>query len=1322
MKIKAPSKSYSPIKKNRKISKFPMVSPFYDPVLQNEFAKKIFQYSLDGIVLLDNKFRIQAANETAYKMLGYEEKEVIGVRAREFIAPEFKKLIKSIRSEVLTKSFFHKLTMSLIAADSRKVLVEVTLIGLRDEKGNLKNVVILMHDLSMSKSREMMLLRLGSIIQTSPVPMAEIDADFKFKSVNPSFEKLFGYSKNEIVGKISASLLSKPKITQIRNEFLSSIKKKGQWIGKVCLKAKSNDDIPVEVSVKTLYAPDGSIAGHHAVYVDLRERIKEVKAYKKNTENLKKIIEDKSLDLIEAEKTLSMYLRHSKDGIAISNSEGNIIDLNEELVKILGYPKEYYIGKKAEDFYVNKAQRKKLMEDMLTKGVSKNIDVEVQTKTGIKTVNMTTWIDKDEDGKPIRTIGVVRDITERINLQKKINESEEKYRNTINVINDAIHVINRDFRLILVNDYLKKWNKQLGLKTDIEGLHIKKAFPFLSKKILEEYDKVFKSGEILVTEEEMLIKDKTIYTETRKIPVFTNKKVTGIITIVRDISCRKLAEKKLQESEKLTTSLINGIPEPMALLKPDGTILYANQTFSEKTGFKLKDMLGTNIFKYFPPNVAAKRKKYHLRVLKERKTLVFENNLITGISEIVVLHPILDIKGDISQISIITFDITEKKKIEESLRHRIELEKLFGEILSKLINIEKNEMEKTIEEFLSSIGKFFNVFRAAMLTFSESGNSILKHLAWEKETNGTGKIKYDEIFSFKNPWMLEKLRKNEVINIKNTKSLPPEAGYYRKALNMQGFKSWLGVPMIYKGMLKGFIALSSKDSEITWTEEDMTMLKAIAEAFVNAIEKQKIEEALRQSQSNAVGMLNAWNDPILLVKTDGTIIAYNDALGKFFGKKADELVGINVYDLFPPHISSIRKSKAEEVICSRKPLRYEDYGERYVSDVSIYPILNDKGDVERMVIANYDITERKRLEIELKESEEKFRTIISQLGGIAFISKGCSLYDIVYVSPKVEDYLGYTPKEIIGNRELVQKALNPEDFERIYRNKKIESFFKNEINTCNFEMRFLHKNGIDFKWFDVRAEKIVNDQTGSQLNYGLMIDISERKSLEEQLRISDKLASLGRFATGIAHEINNPLAAIRLDIERLGTKAILARDSQNILNTIGRISRIVNNLLKYARGQDAVLKPNCIDSIILSSLELVREKFINEGKQIITDLKCNNIKVYSDFGQLQQVFLNLALNACDAISNQGILKVETFCRNNNDVVIKFTDKGCGIPKKDLAKLFDPFFTTKASGTGLGLSISYTIIKNHHGDIEFDSVVGEGTVVTITLPVMKYESK
>ncbi|HDJ28726.1 MAG TPA: HAMP domain-containing protein [Proteobacteria bacterium] len=230
------------------------------------------------------------------------------------------------------------------------------------------------------------------------------------------------------------------------------------------------------------------------------------------------------------------------------------------------------------------------------------------------------------------------------------------------------------------------------------------------------------------------------------------------------------------------------------------------------------------------------------------------------------------------------------------------------------------------------------------------------------------------------------------------------------------------------------------------------------------------------------------------------------------------------------------------------------------------------------------------------------------------------------------------------------------------------------------------------------------------------------KEMQSFLVRSEKLASLGELVAGIAHELNNPLTGIMIHASLISEDPhlddSLVEDCQTVIHEASRCSKIVKELLDFARVTDPQKEMQPVSKVIDRTTTLVEHHVDFRDTEIIKKYDPDLPEILMDASQVEQVLINMMINASQAMQQGGKLTIRTGVNaSRKHIYIKITDTGCGIPEENIEKLFDPFFSTKGhKGTGLGLSVSYGIIRSHGGDIEVESKLGKGTTFTITLPI------
>ncbi len=360
---------------------------------------------------------------------------------------------------------------------------------------------------------------------------------------------------------------------------------------------------------------------------------------------------------------------------------------------------------------------------------------------------------------------------------------------------------------------------------------------------------------------------------------------------------------------------------------------------------------------------------------------------------------------------------------------------------------------------------------------------------------------------------------------------------------------------------------------------------------------------------------------------------------------------------------------------------------------------------QRYEILELEVEERAH---ELVEQEKKYRTLVETMNeGILVIDEKSK---VTFLNERMAEILEATQDVIGWDVFYFFGAESKEKFK-----KELEKWTRGKPTVHESEI-----TGITGKKKPVliSGTPLYDENGGYRGSFGVFTDMTERKILERQIAQSEKLASIGQLAAGVAHEINNPLANISMYTQILLQKA--RGENKNLLEVIKSqsdvVAKIVRHLLEFSRQDQLNFQTLDINSVISSAMEMV------EHQLSLYNIKVNkNLgevqAIYADDLQLQQVFINVIGNAIQAMPDGGELSVSSF-ENDGYVIVKVKDTGPGITKKDLEKIFDPFFTTKevGEGTGLGLSVSHSIIERHNGRIYAESEVGKGTIFYLELPV------
>jgi PAS domain S-box-containing protein len=494
--------------------------------------------------------------------------------------------------------------------------------------------------------------------------------------------------------------------------------------------------------------------------------------------------------------------------------------------------------------------------------------------------------------------------------------------------------------------------------------------------------------------------------------------------------------------------------------------------------------------------------------------------------------------------------------------------------------------------------------------------------------------------------------------------------------------------------------------------------------------RKKYERDLKDSEERLRNLFERVRHGLFISSKEGKFLDCNQALFEMLDySRKEECLSIDLTEnlyanpedrkTFQEKIERDGYVKDMEVEFKRKD------GSKITVLLTGYPMRDAKGDIVGYEGINLDITERKRIEEERRETNEFFRNLIESSvdGIIATDMKG----NIFIFNKGAEDLTGYSASEVIGKlhiTELYPKGMAKEIMENL------RSPDHGGVGKLTpLQLTVLNNAGEQVP-IQLSAALIYDRSHKEVATVGIFTDLRPRlqmeKELEEthlQLVSSEKMASLGKLAAGIAHEINNPLGGIliysSLLMEDLPPDDPKRHDLERIVQETSRCKEIVKSLLEFARQTEPKKESIDINRAITDGLFFLENQALFHNIRITKRLDPSLPLIIGNAGQLKQVFTNIIINAAEAMRGTGELTITTFSSpNRNSVFVEFTDTGEGIPEENFSRIFEPFFTTKdvGKGTGLGLATSYGIVESHGGKIGVKSKVGEGSTFTMELPV------
>jgi PAS domain S-box-containing protein len=564
--------------------------------------------------------------------------------------------------------------------------------------------------------------------------------------------------------------------------------------------------------------------------------------------------------------------------------------------------------------------------------------------------------------------------------------------------------------------------------------------------------------------------------------------------------------------------------------------------------------------------------------------------------------------------------------------------------------------------------------------------------------------------------------------------------------------SYAFLPILFKDKIGGILRLFSYRENI-FTEKYLGMFQSllrrlgIAIHHIMTINKLHLTEGSLIAEKEHLSVtLQSIADGVIVTDGDGKVVLVNKVAESLTGWTEEEAKGKTVNEVFyivnektqicnESYVNNILKTGNADSLSDNYILIGKNTTKRLIADTGA-PIRDQNGNVIGVVLVFRDAAEKRRAEEELKKSEERYRALYEDNPSMYFTvdSQG----QVLSVNPFGAEQLGYTAHELIG--QSVLNVFYPDDKEAV--KYQVEICLHNPGKVQHWELRKVRKDG-SMLWVR-EAARAVRGSDGDPVVLVVCEDITKRKQteeqhkkLEQQLLQAQKMEAVGQLAGGIAHDFNNLLTAIigygHLLKNEAGKNDRMSSYIGQILNAAERAAILTNDLLTFSRKQIVNPQPVNLNKIIKDMKSLLL-RVIGEDIELSTVLTDADLTIMADITQIDQILMNLATNAQDAMPGGGSLIISTGRVELNGEYIKaygcgtpgsyallsVEDTGAGIDEKIRERIFEPFFTTKevGKGTGLGLAMVYGIVKQHDGYVNVYSEPGRGTTFKILLPLIQ----
>ena len=529
-------------------------------------------------------------------------------------------------------------------------------------------------------------------------------------------------------------------------------------------------------------------------------------------------------------------------------------------------------------------------------------------------------------------------------------------------------------------------------------------------------------------------------------------------------------------------------------------------------------------------------------------------------------------------------------------------------------------------------------------------------------------------------------------------------------------------------------------------KDNLTRLVPVVERELRAAqtrrERQQAEAAQRESQARKSAMLDSALDCIVTIDHDGRVFEWNPAAERTFGYRRAEVIGRELAEIIIPpalrerHRQGLARylSTGEGSILGKRieltALRAD--GAEFPVELSITLVKTEGSPIFTGFIR--DITERKRAEETLRRTEELYRRAITAASAVPYL-RDYKTESFAFVGEGIQQLTGYSAGEMTPQlwESMVQETIMRGAAAGLSMEEAIRRTRSGEMKHWQSDCIITTREGKK-RWVADSSVEMVNERGETTGSIGILMDITERRQIEEQLRQFQKMESFGQLAAGVAHDFNNILAVIQGHTDMMLGGIVEGNDTEESLKQVAaaakRATNLTRQLLAFSRKQEMQTQDMNLNEVVNGMVKML-ERLLG-ARIALQFVPARDLPaVYGDVGMMEQVLLNLGVNARDAMPRGGQLVISTARRTIDEpyvqrnpearagdfVCLSVGDTGCGIEPEILPRIFEPFFTTKevGKGTGLGLATVYGIVRQHQGWIEVESQVGRGTRFDVFLP-------
>ncbi len=1280
--------------------------------VSDKLYKNLFHHSNDAIIVHDLSGNILDVNMKAVELFNCTSSKFKTLNMRDLHPPTAVEASKKAL-ELISKSGsvnfeidFRKSDGEIFPAEVSSSLIDAD--GLRIIHGIIRDVTE--RGTAEKELREIEKTNLA-LLNAPADPSLLLDREGIILALNNGAARALGGPVGELIGKNILGYFP-PDLAKSRKDYIDRVFQTGK-------PARFEDEMSGVIYDNSIYPvfDEKSKVDKVAVFAaDVTERVQVEKALRDSEERYRAIWENSPI------------------GICLTDQEGKYGYVNPTYCEIYGYSKDQLVGKRFYDILRRrgfKGDRKKTYQKLFKKGEPLPLgEIEFLSSKDEQIWVQYTGDFIRENGVPRYLVSMNIDITERKRVEIALRENEQKYKSIFESFLDFYYQADMDGLLINVSPSCHALS---GYTPDeLIGCQVLDLCPDpAQRKAL--LDTLFREGS--VTDYEVTLRDKSgkdipISTNGRLIPDDQGKPIR-IEGTFRDITRRKRDEEALAEREELLGATIESTADGILVVNEKGETTHSNTRFAEMWRIP-QELLETNddnkLLSYVmdqlkePQAFLTKVQELYKSPDTAMDTLYFKDGRIFERYSC----PLIKNQGIAGRVWSFR-DITDLKRAElvQSTLHKI------SEATNRSNDI--IELLGTIREILGALTDTRNFYVALYDDATESYSfpySVDEHDGTDFAPEQMKKSLTDYVRRTGKPLLADEkthkilIKKGEVESVGESSPI------------------WLGVPLEAPRGVIGVIVVQGYTDPTMYGISDLHLLSLVSGHIALAIERKRAEIELDVEKAYLEQLFESAPEAIVVVGNDSLVVRFNSEFTRMFGYTIGESRGRSIDDLIAPdHLnreaSSITRQVSSGETCSLETQRRRKNGSFVDVSILATPIRVQGGQVAIYAIYR-DITDRKQAEKQLRQSEEKYRTLFETIHDGIIITD--LKEDIIFANPAACNIFGY-PREELMAKNLRQLVID-EDIEKL----KLETERRKERKSSRYELSVMRGDG-KIRNILISETPYVDDSNDINGSVCILSDITEirnfekeRQALREKLANAQRMESLGVLAGGVAHDLNNILGPLVAYPEMI--KLELPWDSP-ILDKVVKIQKsarraadVVQDLLTMARRGRYEMKNVNINTIIesyLKSPDFMNLK-TNQPKVIVSlSLDTTIPDIYGSASHLLKVIMNLVINAYDAMPQEGTLTIKTESRytekliggfsnidGGNYVILTVSDTGIGIGDEDQKHIFEPFYSKKKlgrSGSGLGLAIVYGVVKDHNSYIDIKSELNKGTEAYLYFPVM-----